>query len=64
MVDICDGCTGAIYSKVRTRSCAIKDMPDYVDNCPCTNCLIKVVCFNVCPERMSYYQKMLISKYK
>ncbi len=50
--DICEGCHGINH---KTRSCFVKsDLEDYKD-CPCGGCLVKVMCSEVCQERVSFY---------
>lgn len=47
----CEGCFGA----VSPCYCAIRDLYANYDDCPCMNCLIKIMCSVVCKERKDYY---------
>lgn len=53
----CEGC-------LLPSSCGIKDLYDNYDDCPCMNCLVKVMCSIVCKERMDYYKTRGVSKEK
>ncbi len=44
----CEGC-------LLPPMCAIKDEYADYDDCPCINCLVKVMCSIVCQERMDYF---------
>lgn len=43
--DICEGCT--FDDNNYTSQCRIKNKKKDKD-CPCTNCLVKITCINVC----------------
>lgn len=48
---ICEGCVGMNEAV----TCFVKiDFEEYSD-CPCGNCIVKVLCGSYCQERISYY---------
>ncbi len=50
MDDICDGCFG----KTDNFVCFVQKYEDHSD-CPCGNCIIKMVCSEVCQKRRDYF---------
>lgn len=56
----CESCFGS----VPPCYCAIKDV--YIDHsdCPCMNCLIKIMCSTVCQERKDYFENRKMLKVK
>ncbi len=53
MDKVCDGCRGSITSD-RTICYARRDFKNN-DNCPCRNCIVKVLCKETCQDRFDYY---------
>lgn len=51
MNNLCCNCFGMD----KPPYCAIKDLYTDLDDCPCMNCLVKVMCSEVCKERKKYY---------
>lgn len=52
MDDICDGC----FIKDRIGYCFTHAVENG-ENCPCVNCLIKVICSKACEDRINYSTK-------
>lgn len=47
----CDGCLGA----GAVAYCIVRIDFEASEDCPCANCLIKVICDQTCKERADYY---------
>lgn len=50
MTDVCDGCISYDF-------CFITKKYKKYGDCPCGNCLVKVICINPCNERVTYVEK-------
>lgn len=53
MTDACDGCRGSNPSDIIV--CYARRDYRNNDDCPCGNCIIKVLCRETCPDRFDYY---------
>ncbi len=49
MTNVCDGCIDYM------RMCLVKKNFKNYDDCPCGNCIIKVMCEEICERRHRYF---------
>lgn len=59
MNDICDGCV-----VTRGVGYCLTHVIENGENCPCVNCLIKVMCSRACEDRINYSKKSITAARK
>ncbi len=52
--NFCSGCVATSRSGKLQRVCFIGDLNDK-GNCPCVNCIIKMMCSTMCEMRETWY---------